>query len=88
MGLIEAVDRMIANWGRHPVDEAHAFGLPAVYMKDGEIVWEYPGGEVVSDEEHHQRRADEGDVDDSPEMADFRRRIGNRYELLSGRRAP
>ena len=88
MGLIEAVDRMIANWGRHPIDEAHAFGLPAVYMKDGEIAWEYPGGEVVNDEEHHRRRAAEGPVDDSPEKADFRRRIGNRNELFTGKRAP
>ncbi|WP_142627951.1 hypothetical protein [Rhizobium sp. P007] len=86
MGLIEAVDRMIANWGRHPIDEAHTLGLPAVYMRDGEIVWEYPGGEIVSDEEHHRRRATA--VDDTPEKADFRRRINDRYELMSGRKAP
>lgn len=88
MGLIEAVDRMIANWDREPIKEAHAFGLPAVYKRNGEIVWEYPGGEIVEDEEHHRRRAAEGTVRDTPEKADFRRRIGDRYELLSGRRAP
>lgn len=88
MGLIEAVDRMIANWGRHPIDEAHALGLPAVYKRDGEVVWEYPDGEIVSDEEHHRRRVAEGPVDDSPEKADFRRRIGNRYELFTSRHAP
>lgn len=88
MGLIEAVDRMIANWSRQPIGEAHAFGLPAVYLKDGEIVWEYPGGEVVSDEEHHRRRAVESQIEDSPEKSELRRRIGKRYELLSGRKAP
>lgn len=88
MGLIEAVDRMIANWGRNPIEEANDLGLPAVYKRDGEIVWEYPGGEIVSDEEHHRRRAAEGPVDDPPEKAEFRRRMGNRYELMSGRAAP
>jgi hypothetical protein len=84
----EDIWNKLCGMGRQAIEDAHARGLPAVYLRDGEIVWEYSRGEVVSDEEHHRRRAAEGDVDDSPEKADFRRRISNRYELLSGRNAP
>lgn len=77
----------LQDMARQAIADAHTFDLPAVYLRDGEIVWDYPGGEIVSDEEHHRRRDAEGDLDDSPEKADFRRRISNRYELLSGRRA-
>lgn len=78
----------LREMGRQAIADAHAHGLPAVYRRGDEIVWEYPGGEVVSDEEHHRRRAAEGPVDDSLEKADFRQRISSRYKLLSGRRAP
>lgn len=88
MGLLDDIEHKLKDMGRQAIADAHAFDLPAVYKRDHEIVWEYPGGELIDDEDHHRRRAAEGPVDDSPEKADFRRRIGNRYELLTGRRAP
>lgn len=88
MGLLDDIETKLKDVGRQAIADAHAFGLPAVYNCGAEVVWEYPGGEIVSDEEHHHRRAAEGPVEDTPERADFRRRIGNRYERPSGRRAP
>ncbi|KQV82109.1 hypothetical protein [Rhizobium sp. Root1220] len=49
----------LKNMGAQAVADAHALDLPAVYKRVAEIVWEYTGGEVVSDEEHHRRRAAE-----------------------------
>jgi hypothetical protein len=36
----------IKAMGREKIDKAHAVGLPGVYMRDGEIVREYPDGRI------------------------------------------
>lgn len=74
------IKNKLKDMERQAIADAHAFDVPAAYKRDHEIVWEYPGSEIVDDEEHHRRRA--------AERADFRRRIGDRYELMSGKRAP
>ncbi|WP_086155995.1 hypothetical protein [Rhizobium sp. Kim5] len=44
--------------GRAEIEKAHAAGLPGVYMRGDEVVWEYPDGEVVGLAEHRRRNAE------------------------------
>ncbi|MBX5164834.1 hypothetical protein [Rhizobium sp. NZLR4b] len=44
--------------GRDEITNAHAAGLPGVYMVGNEIVYEYPGGEIVGLAEHRRRNAE------------------------------
>ncbi|ARQ58966.1 hypothetical protein Kim5_CH02923 [Rhizobium sp. Kim5] len=43
---------------RAEIEKAHAAGLPGVYMRGDEVVWEYPDGEVVGLAEHRRRNAE------------------------------
>ncbi|MBX5152588.1 hypothetical protein HJB78_16580 [Rhizobium lentis] len=43
---------------RAEIRKAHADGLPGVYMRGDEIVWEYPTGDIVDLVEHRRRNAE------------------------------
>lgn len=80
--FFEAVHRMHAAW--NPVRDCTDLGLPAVYVRDKEVVWQFPDGEIVSDVDAGERalsilNATEG------EQSDMARRIRTRYETLTGR---
>lgn len=83
MSMLDNIDEKLKLMGRKAIPDAHAHGLPAVYLKDGAICWEYPGGELVDDAEHDRRLATEDMSQDSEDKAEFRRRIDSRYALLS-----
>jgi hypothetical protein len=83
MSMLDNIDEKLRAMGRKAIADAHAHGLPAVYLHDGAITWEYPGGELVDDAEHDRRLAAEDIAADSPEKTDFRRRIDSRYALLA-----
>ena len=53
--LVKKAMPRIKTMGREEIAKAHAAGKPGIYMIDGEIVAEYPSGEIVSISEHRQR---------------------------------
>ncbi|WP_312356807.1 hypothetical protein [Agrobacterium sp.] len=80
--FFDAVDRMHANW--NPVRDCNDLGLPAIYVRDNEVVWQFPNGDVVSDDAAGDRALAVLNSATDGEQADMARRIRTRYEALTG----
>lgn len=51
--FFDAVDRMHSDW--NPVRDYNDLELPAVYVHNGAVVWQFPTGEIVLDAEAGDR---------------------------------
>jgi len=80
--FFDAVHWMHANW--NPVKDCHDLGLPAVYVRDNKVVWQFPGGEISSDIDAGDRALSILNSAAKGEQADMARRIRTRYEALTG----
>ncbi len=80
--FFDAVDRMHANW--NPVRDCNHLGLPAVYVRENDVVWQFPDGEIVLDVDGGDRALKALNSATDGEQADMARRIRTRYEALTG----
>ncbi|MBB4104386.1 hypothetical protein [Allorhizobium borbori] len=79
--FFDAVDQMHANW--NPVKACNDLGLPAVYVRDNEVVWQFPNGDIVSDVDGGDRALKALNSASRGDQADMARRIRTRYEALT-----
>ncbi|WP_322886526.1 hypothetical protein U8C31_18355 [Sinorhizobium medicae] len=80
--FFDVVDRMHARW--NPVGECHDLCLPAVYVRDRQVVWQFPDGEIASDLDAGERALAILNSATVGEQADMAQRIRTRYEALTG----
>jgi len=80
--FFDAVDRMIKNW-KSPVQECNELGLPAVYVRDGDVVWHFADGEIIPDALAGDRAMAILNSAAEGEQADMARRIRTRYQALT-----
>ena len=49
--FLDGITEKMKGSGRRAIDDLHAHGVPGVYMRDGEMVWEWPGGTILNREQ-------------------------------------
>ena len=49
--FLDNVGEKMKGSGRKAIADLHAHGRPGIYMLDGEMVWEYPGGTILNREQ-------------------------------------
>jgi len=49
--FLDDIGEKMKGSGRKAIAYLHAHGVPAVYMLNGEMVWEYPGGTILKREQ-------------------------------------
>lgn len=49
--FFDDIGEKLKGSGRKAIADLHAHGVPAVYMLNGEMVWEYPGGTILNREQ-------------------------------------
>ena len=49
--FLDGITEKMKGAGRRAIDDLHAHGVPGVYMLDGKMVWEWPGGTILDREQ-------------------------------------
>lgn len=49
--FFDDIGEKLKGSGRKAIADLHAHGVPGVYMRDGEMVWEWPGGTILNREQ-------------------------------------